>query len=176
MDWKTSRKTGFRIWQYQKQKSTVSWKRVEFQKHFLKKWAENNQISLMRFIEWLCILLSTAWHFSFDESTESVTLLDSDSDLSLNCLDADPSDDDEDDATNEKKNNLCKMASSHWRTPLIKLRNLFHFIQAFSKRKIKWRVIFSEVCQICFWAVEFWINYLKDWKSEQIKGLNSWRL
>lgn len=141
-----------------------------------KKWAENNQISLMRFIEWLCILLSTAWHFSFDESTESVTLLDSDSDLSLNCLDADPSDDDEDEATNEKKNNLCKMASSHWRTPLIKLRNLFHFIQAFSKRKIKWRVIFSEVCQICFWAVEFWINYLKDWKSEQIKGLNSWRL
>lgn len=138
MDWKTSRKTEFRIWQYQKQKSTVSWKRVEFQKHFLKKWAENNQISLMRFIEWLCILLSTAWHFSFDESTESVTLLDSDSDLSLNCLDADPSDDDEDDATNEKKNNLCKMASSHWRTPLIKLRNLFHFIQAFSKRKIKW--------------------------------------
>lgn len=74
---------------------------------------------------------------SFDESTESVTLLDSDSDLSLSCLDADPSDDDEDDAVNEKKTNLCKISSTHWRTPLVKLRNLFHFIQAFSKRKIK---------------------------------------
>lgn len=37
-----------------------------------------------------------------------MTLLDSDSDLSLNCLDADPSDDDEDDATNEKKEQLVQ--------------------------------------------------------------------
>jgi hypothetical protein len=79
-------------------------------------------------------LTAAAYIFSFDESSESVTLLDSDSTSSLS-LDADPSDD-EDDNADDKTDNLCKI-TSHWRSPLVKLRNLFQFIQAFSKRKIK---------------------------------------